>query len=69
MISQAQAQALVPNKKALYVALQRNQYIMPPMKDAIVTCKFMLGVKDGYYWCLRSSEVVAVKVCADPPAR
>ena len=69
MISQAQAQALVPNKKAMYMALQRNQFIMPPQKDAIMTCKFMLGVKDGFYWCLRSQEVVTVKVCADPPAR
>ena len=47
----------------------RNQYIMPPFKDAIVTRKFMLGVKDGYYWCLRSNEVITFKVCADPPHR
>ena len=32
-LSVEQAQACVPDKTALYMALQRNQYVMPPLKD------------------------------------
>ena len=39
-----QARALVPNRKALYQALRRNQYIMPDIKENLVTSAWMLGV-------------------------
>ena len=69
MISEAQAQALIPDKKAFYSALQRNQVILPPLRDSMVTRRFMLGIKDSTYWCLRASDITQTRVCADPPAR
>ena len=42
---------------------------MPPFKDAIVTRDFMLGVKNGFYWCMRPEYVRTLKVCADPPSK
>lgn len=64
-----QAAALIPNVKALYDALVRNQFILPPQKDGLVTKKFMLGILDEQYWCLKSDEVRTLKVCADPPSK
>ena len=60
---------VIPDGKAMYAALLRNQFLMPPLKDAMVTRRYMLDVKDGKAWCLHSSEVVALKACADCPSR
>ncbi len=67
MISAKQAELVVRNKKQLYQALIRNGYLLPPYKDAINTKKFLIGVKDERYWCLHSSQMLAVKHCADCP--
>ena len=68
-LSAAEAAAYIPDKKALYEALVRNQYILPPKNDPICSRKFLLGVKSKHFWMLRADEVVALKVCADPPTR
>ena len=67
LISVEQAQAVVPDKKAFYSAMLRNQVVMPPYTDAIVTREFMQGVVDGRYWCLRSADITTFRVCAEPP--
>ena len=69
MISLAEARLRIPDKKHLYSSLVRNSYLMPPKKDAILTAKFMRGVWFKKYWVLCSSEVVTVRMCADPPNR
>ena len=69
MVSLSEAHMRIPDRKGLYKALLRNQYIMPPMKDAINTVKFMRGVIDKKYWVLHSTESSTLKVCADPPNR
>lgn len=68
-ISQAQAQALVPDRKHLHGALTRCGFHMPPLNDPICSKKFMLGVKCREFWVIRSDEIVALKTCADPPTR
>ena len=67
--SAEEAGVAAPCPRSMYDACLRNQYLMPPFKDTIVTRNFMLGVKDKFYWCLRSNEVTTLKVCADPPRR
>ena len=42
-ISRAEARAKVPDAPALYKALTRNGYKLPPQKDPIITIKFMKG--------------------------
>jgi len=69
MISLAEARLRIPDKKHLYSSLVRNSYLMPPRKDAILTAKFMRGVWLKKYWVLCSSEVVTMRMCADPPHR
>lgn len=64
-----QALSVVPDRHALYVALLRNQVVMPPYKDSIVTTKFMQSILEGRNWCLRSTDVKYYRVCADPPSR
>ena len=62
-----QAQAVVPDKKSYYSVMLRNQVVMPPISDAIVTREFMQGIVDGRYWCLRSADITTYRVCAEPP--
>ena len=50
-ITLEQAQTLIPDKQALYKALCYNQFKLPPLKDPLVTIKFLLGVKDFHYFC------------------
>ena len=47
----------------------RNQFIMPPLTDSLVTLTWMEAVLEGSYWCLHSDQVRGLKVCADPPAK
>lgn len=35
----------------------------------MVTKRFMIGVKERHYWCLRSQDIVTFRVCADPPSK
>ena len=69
MISVSDVQSKIPDKFALYGALVRNRRLMPPRKDAINTNKFMRGVWTKKYWVMSSEDVVALKMCADPPSR
>ena len=40
---------------------------MPPLKDAICTKEFMMGIKNKTHWCLNASEVTKFRVCASKP--
>lgn len=42
---------------------------MPPLKDAICSKEFMMGVKDKTHWCLNSADVRGYAVCASKPSR
>ena len=68
-ITSAQARLICPDNKALYECCQRNQFILPQLKDALVTREFMEGAMRGEYWCLKSDHVHAYRVCADPPSK
>ena len=59
----------VPNKRTLYQACIRNQYLLSPFKDSVNTVKFLRGVQSKRYWALQSDQVRTVKFCADPPKR
>ena len=52
-ISQRKAAYLVPNKKAFHKALIRNHFMVPPVKDPLMTIAFMKGVLDGKYFLLK----------------
>ena len=47
----------------------RNQFIMPPLTDSLVTLTWMEAVLEGSCWCLHSDQVRGLKVCADPPLK
>ena len=47
----------------------RNGFVLPPMKDPILTVKFMKGVKSGYFFCMKQEMVTNFKQCATPPPR
>ena len=42
-LSQQEVYSKVSSRKDLHSALERNQYILPPLKDPIMTNKFMAG--------------------------
>ena len=60
---------VAPTLKALYDSLVRNQWAVPPMKDPLMSKAFMLGIIASEYWCIKTTQLVAYRVCADPPAR
>ena len=68
-LTQEQARMLVPDKKALFELILRNQYIMPNFKDGLVTQAWMHGIMWKTHWCLLSEEAGVPKVCAKPPSR
>ena len=59
----------MPNKKGLWEALKRNQFNVPPLKDALCTKKWLLGVKNKVYWCLHASEAGPKKEVASVPSK
>ena len=68
VVTSAFVASVCPDKQALYEALSRNQYYLPPAKDAIMSTEFMRGVVDQIYWLPKTSEV-KIANCADPPSK
>ena len=66
MISKQQAEARVRDAKSFYDAFVRNKYFMPPLKDALLSNRFLLGLRNGQYWLPKAGEV-GRGCCADPP--
>ena len=66
-ISEAQARAVIPDKAALYNALVRNGFILPPLSDSICTVHWLTAVFKVEAWCLRTEEVTTLRVCPDMP--
>ena len=67
-ITQAQAQAVVNDKKTLHNALSRNQWFVPRLQTQMMTIEFMLGVQCNDYWLPRTHEIRLLN-CGDPPAK
>lgn len=68
-ITEAEARALIPDSDALYNACLRNQYVMPPLKDSLVTKDFIMSVfRSKTVWCPKSSDI-QYRVCADVPPK
>ena len=68
VIALDQARSLVPDKKAFYEALIRNQVVLPPLSDSIVTTAFLLGVYESRLWCPKS-DIIKHRLCCDPPGK
>ena len=68
-ISQRRAAYLIPNKKAFHTALVRNKFMVPPLKDPLVTVAFMKGVLNGRYFLLKQEQVEHTRQCADKPPK
>ena len=54
MIAISEAMCYIRSKKDLHEACVRNGYLTPPLRDSMCSKKFLLGIKDGKYWCLKS---------------
>ena len=62
------AMRVIPDRPALHKAIMRNQFHIPPLKDAICTKDFMVGVLEKRTWIPRTSEL-QVRNCADMPTK
>ena len=62
------AQTLVPNKKAFYKAMIRNQYFVPQYKSSLCCVKWMQRVRTGKYHCPKVQDLRPMN-CADPPLK
>ena len=69
MISAAQAASVVRCKKTLHKAAIRKGFILPPFKDTLITKKYLLGIIDGTYWCLKKENRVLYQQVADEPTK
>ena len=58
---------MIPDKAALYDALQRNNFILPPLSDSMCTVHWLTQVFKVEAWCLRTEEVATLKVCPELP--
>ena len=67
-ISMQQAQTLVTDKESLYYAMLRNKFFMPKANEAIVTIKFLLGVREEKYFLPKTRQVRRDQ-CPDPPSK
>ena len=68
MISIEEAKAKVPDKKALYEALLRNGYYMPPYSCRIVTVVYMDKVKSGEVY-VPKYDIIRLRPCPNPPVK
>ena len=50
-------------------ALIRNRFLVPPLKDPIMTVAFMKGVLNEEFFVLKQEMVTNVRQCADPPPK
>ena len=55
---------IIPDKDALHKALLRNQLYVPPLKDAISTKDFMVGILESRTWVPRTTDL-QLRNCAD----
>ena len=62
------AQSVIPNKKALYDSMLRNQLWVPPEKDALLTVGFLKGITEGTFWMPKCEEI-KFRHCADAPSK
>ena len=60
MIDRQEASKVIYNKKSLYQAMQRNDWLMPKYRSSIVTVGFMLKIRNGLLWCPKISESVQI---------
>ena len=58
----------IPDRPALYNAILRNQILVPPLKDAICTKDFLVGLLEKQYWCPLTSEIT-MRNCGDVPSK
>ena len=58
----------IPDTPALHKAILRNQFLIPPLKDAICTKDFLVGVLEKKYWVPLTAEV-QVRNCAEVPSK
>ena len=56
MISIQQAEATIKNKSDMHEAVCRNGWLPPPYSDSMCTWTFLLGIKEGKYWCLSNKQ-------------
>ena len=67
MISRNKLSATVRNKKELYKACQRNEFVMPSVKCSLCTIDFMFEVKAETIYCPTNKDLKGRKACPDPP--
>ena len=66
LISLDSALRVIPDRSAMHKALLRNQLYVPPLKDAISTKDFMVGILEARTWVPRTGEL-QLRNCADQP--
>ena len=48
---------MITDKKSLYDGFKRNGYFMPKAKDACMTIKFLIGVRERRYFLPLSENI------------
>ena len=48
---------MVTDKESLFSAFKRNGYYMPKYKEAFITIKFLIGVREERYFLPKISEI------------
>ena len=68
-ISREQMALFVRDKKTLYNAAVANGFVLPRLKQAIVTIKFLFDVRAGKLWAPKAEDITKCVLVAQPPTR
>ena len=67
-ISSAQVNTLINNKKTLYYAVVRNDFLVPPLSDEFCSLEYLDGLRTGRNWLPKATEC-KLYTCLFPPKR
>lgn len=60
--------SLLPDKEAVWKAMELNGFYMPPKKSLLISLKYMQNVKDHKVWCPRYGQF-QLRPCPTPPPK
>ena len=69
MLSRQQVSEVVRDKETYYSGMLRNGWLLPDIRQSIVTLSFMERVRAGEIFCPHVNTIETTAVCLTPPPK
>ena len=66
-ISRAELAKILRSAKDFHTICRRNHYVMPALSSRACTLKFMMKIRQGYFFCPKKSHVANIPECFSWP--